>query len=324
MTPDFQIIANSVDQTAQFKDRLVNLTLTDQAGQKSDTAQITLDNRDNRIELPDVGAVLDISLGLKETGLVPMGRYVVDELSGDLFPNTLTISAKAADMLGGIKAPKTRNWDDVTVQDIVAKIAGENGLETAVAESLKAHFYGYLAQTAESDLNFLTRLARDLDATAKPAGGALVFIKRGIGKAADGSDLPVPVINVTQMSRGNWKASGRGKYSKVIAEWSELGAAKVRQVSAGDGEPLLKLRHRYASQNEAQRAADSALESSKRASGKASIQLAGFDGGLLAEGFVDLQGIHPGLSGKWLVTQVTHRLGNTLITSFDGERDNDA
>jgi len=94
-------------------------------------------------------------------------------------------------------------------------------------------------------LNFLTRLARDLDATAKPAGGALVFIKRGIGKAADGSDLPVPVINVTQMSRGNWKASGRGKYSKVIAEWSELGAAKVRQVSAGNGEPLLKLRHRY-------------------------------------------------------------------------------
>lgn len=109
-----------------------------------------------------------------------------------------------------------------------------------------------MAQTAESDLNFLTRLARDLDATAKPAGGALVFVKRGEGKAVDGSDLPVPVITLAQMSRGNWKASGRGKYGNVIAEWSELGAAKVNKVSAGDKEPLLQLRHRHASQGEAQ------------------------------------------------------------------------
>lgn len=113
-------------------------------------------------------------------------------------------------------------------------------------------------------MNFLTRLARDLDATAKPAGGALFFVKRGEGKAADGSDLPVPVIHLSQMSRGNWKVSGRGKYGKVIAEWSELGAAKINQVSAGDKEPLQRLRHRHASQSKAQRAADSALESSKR------------------------------------------------------------
>ena len=113
-------------------------------------------------------------------------------------------------------------------------------------------------------MNFLTRLARDLDATAKPAGGALFFVKRGEGKAADGSDLPVPVIHLSQMSRGNWKVSGRGKYGKVIAEWSELGAAKINQVSAGDKAPLQRLRHRHASQSKAQRAADSALESSKR------------------------------------------------------------
>ena len=112
-------------------------------------------------------------------------------------------------------------------------------------------------------------------------------------------------------------------HGRVIAEWSELGAAKVNQVSAGDKDPLQQLRHRYVSQAEAQRAADSALESSKRASGKISIQLAGFDGGLLAEGFADLQGIHPALTGRWLITSVIHRLGSTLITSFEAERDNE-
>ena len=96
----------------------------------------------------------------------------------------------------------------------------------------------------------------------------------------------------------------------------------MNKVSAGDKDPLLQLRHRFASLGEAQRAADSALERGKRASGKITIQLAGFNGALLAEGFVELQGIHPGLTGKWLVSQVTHRLGDTLVTSFDGERDN--
>ncbi|PCJ04302.1 MAG: hypothetical protein COB16_19100 [Rhodobacteraceae bacterium] len=121
-----------MDQTALFKDRLTGLILTDEAGQKSDTVQITLDNR---ITLPDVGAVLDISLSFVESGLTPTGRYVVDELSGELFPATLTISGKAADMLGGIKSPKNRNWNEVTLQDIVAKIAGENSLKSAINDS---------------------------------------------------------------------------------------------------------------------------------------------------------------------------------------------
>ncbi len=71
-------------------------------------------------------------------------------------------------MLRGIKFPKTRNWDEAAIPDIVSKIADENSLKPAVSDSLKGHFYGYLAQTAESDLNFLTRLTRDLDATATP------------------------------------------------------------------------------------------------------------------------------------------------------------
>jgi len=84
-----------------------------------------------------------------------------------------------------------------------------------------------------------------------------------------------------------------------------------------------QLRHRNVSQNEAQRAADSALERSKRASGKISIPRAGIDGSLLAEGFVDLQGIRPALTGKWLVTQISHRLSGTMVTSLDAERDNE-
>lgn len=318
----YQIIADGTDVTGNFKDRLTGLTITDEAGQKSDTAEITLDDRDNQIAIPQTGATLQIALGFVGN-LVEIGTYVVDEVSGEIGPDMITISAKAADMLGGIRARKTRAWRNMTLEDIVAKIAGEHSLKPQVSDSLKSKFYAYQAQTSESDLNFLTRLAKDLDATAKPAGGALLVVKRGESKAPDGTDLPVFAVHRTQMSSGTWQLTGRGKYGRATAEWGERGTATTHKVTAGKKEPELVLRHRYSTKDDAETAAQSALDRSRRASGKITIQLGGFWGDLMAEAKVDLQGVKPELTGEWLITRVTHKLADTLTTTFDAERDNE-
>ena len=323
MTPDFQILMDGEDITEPFKDRLKSLVSVDEAGMKSDTAEIVVDDRDNRIDLPGTGVRLEISIGFKETGLTYMGAYTVDEIAGDYPVRTMTIKAKAADMLKTIRAPKTRAWEGKTLEEIVNRIAGDHGLRAAISDSLKPAFFGYLAQTAESDLSFLTRLARDLDATAKPAGDALVVVKRGEGKSADGADLPAATVPASEIANLTWKATGRGRYGKVTDEWSELGAATVHQVTLGDADPALKLRHRHATEAEAQRAAQSALDRSKRASGKLSAALTGFLPDLAAEGFVTLPDIKPELRGAWLVNRVEHRLDSLLLTSFDAERDNE-
>jgi phage protein D len=125
------------------------------------------------------------------------------------------------------------------------------------------------------------------------------------------------------MKGGSWKITGRGKYGRVTAEWGERGTATTHKVTAGDKEPELALRHRYPTEAEAQNAAAAALERSRRASGKISIELGGFWGDLMAEAKVDLQGIKPELTGEWLITRVQHRLTDTLTTSFDAERDNE-
>ena len=52
MTPDFEVWAAGVNITSQVKDRLISLTVTDEAGFKSDAVEIALDDRDNAIELP--------------------------------------------------------------------------------------------------------------------------------------------------------------------------------------------------------------------------------------------------------------------------------
>lgn len=316
----YQIIADGTDVTAKFQDRLISLTIIDEAGEEADRAEIVVDDRDYLVALPKTGVKLKIALGVGE--LVETGSFVVDEVSGEITPAVMTISAKAADMLGSIRARKTRSWRDVSIDGIVGQIAGEHGLKPQVSDSLKAQFYPYLAQTSESDLNFLTRLAGDLDAVAKPAGGSLLFLKRGEGKAADGTDLPVFTIHRAAMNSGSWQATGRGRYNRVCAEWGERNTATTHKVTVGDAEPELTLRHRYATEAAAKRAAKAALEKSHRASSRINIELGGFRGDLMAEARVNLTGIKPELSGEWLITRVTHSLTDTLSTSFEAERDN--
>lgn len=319
MKVSFQVIADGKDITDKIKDRLISIDITDEAGGKSDKAVIEIDDRDNLVEMPPTGATLRIALGF-EGELTEMGQFVVDDLGGDLFPASMKIEAKAADMIQGIRARRTRSWEKVTLRDIVSKIAGEHGLKPAVGDSVKSAFFEYLAQTSESDLNFLTRLARDLDAVAKPAGGALVVVKRGEGKSASGRTLPVHDIYLDEIDTGTWSITSRGKYGRVVAEWGERGSATLHKVTVGDQEPELTLRHPYATKAEAERAAQSALDRSERASGTMSINLGGFDPGLMAEAKVNFADIKAELRGEWLIKKVSHRLGDTLTTSIDVER----
>lgn len=324
MRIDFRITANGDDITPRIADRLIDLTITDEAGMKSDAAELVIDDRDYRVDLPETGAELEIALGFRETGLISMGLYTVDEVTGDGPPDKMVIKAKAADMRSGIKAPRTREWEAVTIDDIVRRIGGEHGFEPAVAGALKGVFYPFIAQTSESDLNLLTRLARKLDATVKPAGGRLVFVEAGAGKTTDGKDMPAIALHRRDLADWSWKVTGRGRYGRVVAEWTDLGAAEVKKITEGDKDPTLKLRHRHASEQEARRAAKGALRRSKRASGTLSGSLGGFRGEMTAEGRIEVSGLKPDLSGLWTLTRVTHRLGSSLTTSFEAERDNES
>ena len=73
----FQIIADGEDVTANFADRLIGLTVVDEAGNKSDRADIQVDDRDYAVALPETGAKLKISLGFVGD-LVEIGHFVVE------------------------------------------------------------------------------------------------------------------------------------------------------------------------------------------------------------------------------------------------------
>lgn len=320
MTPMFAILADGADATAAIADRLLSLEIVDEDGASADSLRLELDDRDGRIAWPDMEAQLEVRLGYRGGALNTMGTYAVEGISGTGPAMSLAVDARAIDMKSQARGPRTRAWRGKTLADIVKTIAGEAGLKPVVGESIAGTAWEYLAQTAESDLHFLSRITRPLDATAKPAGAALIVQRRGEGKTAAGNAITPVALTPAQLTSWRWTLNGRQKYLCVEAPWSDIGAGQERLVICGEGTPKRRLRHVFASEAEAKRAAQGELDQGNRDALKLSAEIAGFQPALFSGGTISLSGLRAELAGDWQVTRVVHRLQGALTTTFDARR----
>ena len=310
----YKITADGSNITELVQDRLLSCQITDQAGVKSDRLTLVLDDRDQRLEIPETGAEIEVSLGYVGQAMANMGKYVVDEVEVNGPSREMTIRANAADMTGEIKAPKERSWDAVSLGDVVRKIAGEHKLTPAISQELSSIQLGHVDQT-ESDMQFVTRLAADHGGTAKVADGRLVVATRAAAKTTLGADLPK--VNIDAGDCADWSATlaERGRYKTVIAQWHDLKTGKRSQERAGSGKPELTLKHTYQSKDAAKRAADTRLKSVNRSGSKISIGSMVGEPTISAEMQVVLTGFRTGIDGDgWIINGVTHSFTSSGYT----------
>jgi phage protein D len=324
MKPTFRVIADGQEITGLINDRLLSMTVTDEAGVQSDTATIVLDDRDNAIELPPTGAELVIYLGYTSPGLVKMGLFTVDEIALTGSPDTITISCKAADMRTSLKEKKTRSWPNTTLGDIIKKIANEHGLQPAIAQPLASISIKHIDQTNESDLHLITRLAKQHDAVAKPANGYLLYVPRGEAKTASGQQLTSVSIDKGQCIDFSLTMADRGKYQKVIAHWHDTATGQKMPVSvktgAGDGKPAYTLRHTHPDEATALIAATAKLAALKRGQAFGHFTITPADTDIMAEGKIIMTGFRKEVNGEWSCTRVEYQLDNEgLSASVDFE-----
>lgn len=307
MTPDFEIIAAGINITPQIRDRLLSLEVTDEAGGKADEVTITLDDRNNELELPLPGAPLIVAMGYEETVLVPMGIYTADEVVAKGPPDTIIIRGKAANLGGSVKEQKTRAWEDQTLEQIVAAIAGEHKLQHQVAEGLRDFHYEHLDQTDESDVNFLTRIAKEHDAISTVKGDTVLFMGKGEGKTAAG--LTMPPVPIQKSGKLSWAMSlaTLGDFKSIEANWHNQDAGTRDKVTAGEGSPVKRLRHTFPNKKEAERAAKSKLEEIKRGNNTLSITMPG-EPLLAAEMQILAIGFRIGVSGTWSIKSARHTI----------------
>lgn len=306
MQPNYKIDANGKDITALIRDRFISLVVTDSAGEESDTATITLDNREGKVEFPPTGATLDIYMGFGKE-LVFKGVYEVDELEEPLDADTLTIKAKAAKMKSSIKAPKSAVYDDVTFADVVAKIAAAHGYESSVSPEVGVFAFEHIDQVNESDMSLLTRLARDVGAVLKPVANKLVAVARGDSKSVSGQDLPIIDIADAYNSTGSVSIQERNVYESVTANYFDEATQKSIVYATSSAEPSFAIAKPFKDKAAAKAAAEAMLKEKKR--GRASLSLGRpLTAEAVAEGRLNLTNHKPSANGEWLIESVTHSI----------------
>ncbi|GLQ20519.1 phage late control D family protein [Algimonas porphyrae] len=311
MKPVYQISANGRDITDKIGDHLMRLTVVDEAGITSDRITLKLSNRDHALEHPPKGMTLAVRMGY-DVPQYAMGLYVVDTIESTGNPHTLTIGAKAADMTGEMKAPKTRSWPLQDFASIVGTIAAEYGLEPAVSAALGAIVpvqipYAQIEQDAESDLQFLTRLAEQYDAVAKPSGGRLIFVPRGRLVSRTGKDAHKVLIDQGSVSSWSARAPDRSKFAGVSARWINSATETSERVRFGPDGPTYTMNTPFSSEAEALKAAQSKHAQLARQTATLSIEMPG-NPEVEAEAVVVFTTKDPLAHGEWIVRRVEHEL----------------
>lgn len=323
MRPIWRLEADGADITAACADRLLNLTVTDEAGITSDTISISLDNRDLAIALPRKGATLRLWLGYEGGNLVAMGRYVVDEIERSGPPHVLSIKGKAADMRAELKTRKTRGWQNIALGDLVRTIAAEHGLAPVVSADLAGIVLPSIAQTNESDPNLLTRLARDYDAVAKPVDGRLIFVPRGEARTASGRPMATIAVSAADLNDYRVVMADRGQYAVARARWHNAATGQLVDVDIGDGGdgPVYTLPRRYPDADQARAAARAKLDAVTRGAATFSGTVHPGRPELAAETMLQVSGLGAGVDGAWVVTSARHSLdkGSGYTTEVEAE-----
>lgn len=316
ITPSFSLAANDKDITAVIQDRFVSLSLVDETGENSDKLEIVLSDSDTDkpIKIPPRGAELALSLGY-DGKMTKKGIFVCDDVSGRGWPAQLVITAHAAPWdetpKGKVdfQSHKTRSWKvGTTIGAMVQKMANEHGMTAVISPSLAAVVLPHFDQSEESDMNLLLRIAKKYDAIAKPAGGKLIFTKRGDATTASGAALPRIAVDAADVTAFEWSISTRDSAGTVVAYYHAKRAAKRHEVTAGTGEPVKRIKQYFATADMALAAAKAELARRARGEYKITLNMPG-DPRMTAECLLDVTGFRTELNGEWLVKRVEHALG---------------
>ena len=311
-TPLWRVTLDGKDLTERLRPRLLELTLTEQRGDDADELSLQIHDHDGRMAIPPRGAVLQVALGWVGQGLVDKGSFTVDEVEHSGAPDIISIRARSADLTRAMRTRGEKSWHKTTLGAILKAIAGKHGLKAKIDGKLAAIQIAHLDQTNESDVHFLTRLAKRFDAVATVKAGTLLFLPVGKGQSASGTPLPAVTLARRDGDQHRYTIAGRDDYTGVRAFWSDKRGATQRDVLVGDDENARRLPGTYHSQQEAREQAEAAFKRIQRGAATLSYTLALGRADLYPEQPVTVAGFKPEIDAtEWLIAKTTHTITGT-------------
>lgn len=308
-TPAYQLTVDGRDITPTVDARLESLSLTEARGDDADTLDLTLSDHDGALALPPKGARITLALGWRGQPLVSKGNFVVDEVEHSGAPDVVTIRARAADLRADLRNRRDQSWHGQTLGAIVTTIARRNGLTPRIAPALASKAIAHVDQTNESDIAFVTRLARRFDAVATVKAGALLCLP--VGSSTTASGQPLQPITITRSSGDGhrYNTTDRDSYTGVVAYWHDGKGAQRKSAVVGTRRNAKTLKDTHATQADALQAAQAEWQRLQRGAATLSLTLAMARPELGPQSPVTVSGFKPAMnSASWRVVRVSSRL----------------
>ena len=315
--PTYRLVVSGKDITPKVDARLISLTLTEGRENQADQLDMVLSDHDGQLSIPRKEAEIELQLGWLGQQLIDKGTFVVDEAEHSGTPDTITIRARAADLGGEIRKRNEKSWHDTTLAAILTTLAKRNQLTHKVDAKLGATKVQHIDQTNESDMHFITRLARKYDAVATVKKKHLLFMPINGTKTSKGQRLPTIEITRQDGDQHRWASSTRDAYDGVKALWNDRKFGKRKEAIAGKKDGNLKtMKETFGSEADALAAAKSELQRINRGMAMFDLNLAIGVPELMPQTPVRVTGFKPEIDGQnWLVKEVTHTLGDGGLTS---------
>lgn len=285
----------------------IGVVYTDFDHGKSDEIEATFEDKLHRWKggwYPEHGDVIDLSIGWLGQGLLPCGKFEVDEIDFDAPPDTVTIRGLAAPVTDSLRTKKTRAFENKTLREIAEQIAGEHGL--SVEGEIDDITFKRVTQDNERDLEFLKRIAEEYHHVFAVRDTVLFFSKvEDLEKQG-----PVAVIPRTEMKRFAFQDKVDEVYKDCKLSYHDPETKKLIEVTVEDPNvktgDTLRIKARVENEGQAKKRAEAELKKANAKKLRGRILVVG-DHRMVAGNVVAVAGLGK-LSGNYYVETSRHRI----------------
>lgn len=314
--PAYRLSVDGKDITPTVNARLVSLRLEETRGDTADQLDLTLSDHDGKLAIPRKGVTIALALGWAGQQLVDKGTFTVDEVEHSGAPDQVSIRARSADLAASLRARRDQSWHQLTLGQILRTIATRNGLALRIDDAMASMALAHIDQTNESDLNFLTRLAKRYDAVATAKKGRLLFLPINGTTTSQGKSLPGITITRASGDSHRYHQSDQDSYTGVRAYWHDGRKAHRTGVVVGTQVRLKTMGETFGTEADALAAAKAEWQRLQRGAASLSLTLAVGNPLLVPQTPVTVRGFKAQIDGTgWLVERVTHSLEDGGFTA---------
>lgn len=247
---------------------MASFSYTDVASGETDSISLSLQDREHRWMgswAPKKGDHINASAmfndwdGEGDSWGMFCGSFEVDDIAMSGPPAVCTIGAASIPRSKSFnEEERTKNWEEITVEEIASEIAGRAGI--SLYYEADAILVKSLEQDKQTDCKFLYSVCEKYGLAMKVFAEKIVIFDEALYEASS----PATELRYSDFARYNYKSKLEGTYTGAKIAYSDPGTGEDHIVTIGGGDRIKEINEEADNATDAQKKAIAALNNANK------------------------------------------------------------